>query len=91
VFLLVDLGAELGPTLVAAGPANAMIHPAGVRTAHPGRAQGERHGGSQTVEVKVVADEKIQREVLPIPDREYPGVIAYDARTRRPSSHRSGR
>jgi arylsulfatase A-like enzyme len=27
-----------------------------------------------------VADEDIQREILPIPDREYPGLIAYDAK-----------
>jgi arylsulfatase A-like enzyme len=32
------------------------------------------------VEGKGMADDGIQREVLPIPDREYPGLIAYDAR-----------
>jgi hypothetical protein len=27
-----------------------------------------------------MADERVQREILPIPDREYPGLISYDAK-----------
>src|SRR5215218_2139561 len=44
-------------------------HPVGVRTAHPDRAHGEHPDSGQTVEVEDVADENLQREVLPIPDR----------------------
>jgi arylsulfatase len=32
------------------------------------------------VEVKGVGEHDVQREVLPIPDREYPGLISYDAK-----------
>jgi hypothetical protein len=28
-----------------------------------------------------VADEDVQREILPIPDQSYPGVVTYDARS----------
>jgi hypothetical protein len=35
---------------------------------------------SQRVEVAGVANEDVQHEVLPIPDRRYPGLITYDAR-----------
>jgi hypothetical protein len=44
-----------------------------MRTAHPGPVHAERHGASEKVEVKVMADEGIQREVLPIPDRRQVG------------------
>jgi arylsulfatase A-like enzyme len=30
--------------------------------------------------VELVADKEIQREILPIPDQEYPGLISYDAK-----------
>jgi len=33
------------------------------------------------VEVEDVADNDVQREVLPIPDQSYPGVVTYDARS----------
>ena len=31
--------------------------------------------------MEAVADEAVQREVLPIPDQSYPGVVTYDARS----------
>jgi arylsulfatase len=42
--------------------------------------QGERRGDSQTVEVEDMADDGIQREVLPIPDRRQVGLTTFDAR-----------
>jgi hypothetical protein len=63
-------------------PAAIAIWP---RLESPGRGEdGSPHVGaprcSQRVEVAGVANEDVQREVLPIPDRRYPGLITYDAR-----------
>jgi arylsulfatase len=41
--------------------------------------QGERHGDTQTAEVEDVANDGLQREVLPIPDRRQVGLTTYDA------------
>jgi hypothetical protein len=40
-------------------------------------------GGKWTpeVEVEAMAEDAVQREVLPIPDQAYPGVVTYDARS----------
>ncbi len=48
-------------------------------TAHPSRVRAERHSDIQTVEVADVADDGVQRQVLPIPDRRPVGLTTYDA------------